>query len=98
MFTIVIDQLLSNCAMYKHRCLENTNKLYTSAGKCYDKLQFRLIIEESMVSNTKILKDNSPMSPGPPMIVKNFSARKSLRLFTEVLDVKKNFCPPGRCC
>ena len=41
-----------------------------------------------MVSTTVIFTDNIPMSPGPPMIVKKFSARKSLHLCTEVLDVK----------
>ena len=40
-----------------------------------------------MVSTTERFTDNSTMSPGPPTIVKNFSVRKSLRLFTEVLDV-----------
>ena len=28
------------------------------------------------------------MSPGPPMIIKKCSAKKSLRIFTEVLGVK----------
>ena len=32
---------------------------------------------------------NSPISHGPPIIVINTSARKSLCLFTEVLDTKK---------
>ena len=41
-----------------------------------------------MVSNTERFTDNIPISPEPPMIVKKCSARKSLRLFTEVLDVK----------
>ena len=42
-----------------------------------------------MFSAFEKFTDNSPMSPGPPIIVKKCSARKSLRLFTEVLDVKK---------
>ena len=42
-----------------------------------------------MVSTPGRFTDNSPMSPGPPMIVKNSSAIKSDRLVTEVLDVKK---------
>ena len=42
-----------------------------------------------MVSTSKRFTDNSPMSPGPPMIVKKCSARKLIRPFTEVLDVKK---------
>ena len=51
-------------------------------------MQFKAIIEESMVSTPDIFIYNSPMSHGPPTIVKKFSARKSLRIFTEVLDVK----------
>ena len=66
-----------------------TKKLYTSAGKCNDQLQFKEILKALMVSTPDKFIDNSPMSPGPPMIVKNYSARKSLRLFTEFLDVKK---------
>ena len=89
MFTIGIDQPLSNCAMYKHRYLESINKLYTSAGNCNDQLQFKAIPETSMVSTPEIFTYNSTMSPGPPMIVKKCIERKSLRLFTEVFDVKK---------
>ena len=75
--------------MYEHRCLENINKLYKYSVKCDDQLQFKEILESSMVSTTEIFTDNNPMSPGPPMIVKKCSERKSIRLFTEVLDVKK---------
>ena len=67
----------------------NTNKLYTSAGKCDYQLQFKLILEASMVSTPDIFIYNCPISPGPPMIVKKFSERKSLRLSTKVLGVKK---------
>ena len=42
-----------------------------------------------MVSTPEIFTDNSPMSPGLSIIVKKFSAVKSLSLFTEVLYVKK---------
>ena len=41
-----------------------------------------------MVSTPEIFIDNSTMSPGPTIIVKNCSARKSLRLFIEMLGVK----------
>ena len=34
--TIGIDQYLSNNAIYEHKCLENTKKLYKQAGKCED--------------------------------------------------------------
>ena len=81
--------------MYEHRFLENIKKLYTSAGKCNDKPQFKAILEVSMVSNHDIFIYNSPMLHGPPIIFKKCSARKSLPIFTEVLGVKKNCCPPG---
>ena len=74
--------------MYKHRCLENIKKLYTSAGKCDGQQQYKYIIEASLVSNPGIFTNNIPMSPGPSVTVRYPSARKSLRLFTEVLDVK----------
>ena len=74
MITIGIDQSLSNGAMYEHRCLENINKLYTSSVKCDDKMQFKAIIEVSMVSTTEKFTDNSSISPGPPIIVKECSA------------------------
>ena len=41
-----------------------------------------------MVFTPDIFNYNSPMSPGPYMIVRNPSAGKSLHIFTEVLDVK----------
>ena len=81
--------MLRNCAMYKHKCLANINKLYTPPGKYNYQLQFKTITEASMVLTPEIFTYNSPMSPGPPMIVKKCIERKSLRLFTEVFDVKK---------
>ena len=69
MVTIVIDQLLSECAMFKHICIENNKKLYTSAGKYDDQLQFKAIIKVSIVSNLERFIDNSAMSPGSPTIV-----------------------------
>ena len=75
--------------MYKHIFLENIKKLYTSAGNSDDQLQIKAILEVSVVSNPERLSDSSPISLGPPMNFKNYSARKPLCLFTEVLDVKK---------
>ena len=93
MVTIGINQYLRNCEMYKHRC-----KLYTSAGKCDDQIHFKAFIEESMVSTSDIFTDNIPMSHGPPMISRNNSARKSLCIFTEVLDVKSKTAVRGVGC
>ena len=44
MGTIGIDQLLSNCAMYKHRCLEDIKKLYTYARKYDAKQHFKEVL------------------------------------------------------
>ena len=41
-----------------------------------------------MVCTNERFKDNSPISPVTPMVVKNSSARESICLFTEVLDAK----------
>ena len=76
MVTIRNDKSLSNCAMYKDRFMENTKKLDTSAGKCDYQLQFKAIIEASMVYTTERFTDNSTISPGPPIIFKKRSARK----------------------
>ena len=76
MVTIGIDQLLSNCAMYEHRFPGKLKKLYTSASKFYDQLRFKAILRASMVSTTDIFTDNSPMSPGPPIIVKKVQCYK----------------------
>ena len=75
--------------MYKHRCLENIKKLYTSVVKYDDQHQYKAIIEAALVSTTDIFTDNNPMSPEPSITVRNPSARKPIRLFTEVLYVKK---------
>ena len=39
--TIGIDQSLSNNALYEHKCLQNTNKLYKHAGKCDNQKKFK---------------------------------------------------------
>ena len=43
-----------------------------------------------MVSNTEVFTDNSPISPMKLTPVKKPLAQKSLCLFTNILDVKKN--------
>ena len=49
MATIRVYQLLSNSAMYEHRCLENNNNLSNYSGKCDDQQHNKAIIEVSMV-------------------------------------------------
>ena len=67
----------------------NINKLYTYAGKCDYQHHYKAIIEFSIVSTPEIFTNNSPVSHGPSVNVINPSARTLLRIFTEVLDVKK---------
>ena len=87
--TIGIDQSLSNNAIYEHKCLQNTKKLYKQAGKCDDKQQFKDIFEADMVSTPEIFTNDIPISSITSTPVKKPSAQKSLCLFTIILDVKK---------
>ena len=89
MVTIGIEKHLGTITIHKQRCLENINKLYKSDGKCDDQQQYNAIIESVMVSTPEIFTYNSPMSPCPYVAVKNTSSRKSLHIFTGVLDVKQ---------
>ena len=86
--TIGIDQSLSNNALYEHKCLQNTNKLYKHAGKCDDQQKFKDIIEVNMVSNPEGFTNNSPIYLMTPTPVKKPSARKSLCLFNNILYLK----------
>ena len=73
--TIGVYQLLSNSAIYEHRCLENIKKLYKYDGKCEDQQQYKDIIEAAMVYTPAVFTDYSPISPGQYMTVKNSSAQ-----------------------
>ena len=55
---------------------------------CDDQQQFKDIPEADMVSTPEGLTNNSPRSPMTPTPVKKLSTRKSLCLFTNILDVK----------
>ena len=48
------------------------------------------MIELAMISTPEVCTNNSLMKPNPYVSTKNPSARKSLRQFTETLDVKHN--------
>ena len=86
--TICIDQSLSNNALFEHKCIKNINKIYKHAGKCDNQQQFKYILEANMVSTTEGFTYNSPRSPRIPTPVKKQSDKKSLCLFTNILDVK----------
>ena len=88
MVTIVVDQLLSNSALYEHKCLLNIKKLYKYSVKCDDQQHYKDIIEADMVSTSEGLTDNIPLSPGPYVTVRNPSASKSLHQPSEVFYFK----------
>ena len=66
--TIGIDQLLSNSALFEHRCLQNIKKVYKRAGKCDGQQQLRHIIDAGVVYTSEGFTNNSPrysMTPTP---------------------------------
>ena len=63
--------------------------MYKQAGKCADQQQFKDIIEAAMVSTPEGLTNDSTTSPTTSTPFKKPHARKSLCLFTNILDVKK---------
>ena len=62
MNTISIDQSFINNAMFVHRFIQSTKKLYKHAGKCDDQQWFKDILEDNMVSTIEGLTKNSPRS------------------------------------
>ena len=74
--------------MYEHKCLENIKKIYKQSGKCDDQQQFKDILEAAMVSTPEGFTNNSPISPMKSTPVKKPSAKKSMCMFTNSLEVK----------
>ena len=50
LLTILIDQYLSNRALYEHIYLENIKLFYKFSSKCDDQQQYKSIIKAVMVS------------------------------------------------
>ena len=69
--TIGVYQYLSNSEMYGNTFMENIKKLYKYDGKCDYQQQYKAILEAEMVTTTEGFTDNSPMSPGPYVVIKN---------------------------
>ena len=86
---IIIHPSLSNNAIYEYKCLENIKKIYKQGGKCDNQQKFKYILEAAMASTPEGFTNNSPISPRTSTPVKKPSARKSLCMFTNVLEVKK---------
>ena len=87
--TIGIDLSLNNNAIFEHKCSQNIKILYKYSGKCDNQQQLKDIIEATMVYTPEGFTNNSLRYPMTPTPVKKPSARKSLCLFTNILDEKK---------
>ena len=69
--------------------MNNIKKIYQHAGKCDDQQNLKDVLDAAIVSTPEIFTDNSPNMPMISTTVKKPSSRKSLFLFTKILDVKK---------
>ena len=68
----------------------NIKKLYKYSIKCDNQRQVKAALEADMFSTPEIFTEISPMLPVLYVTVKSPSARKLLRPFSEVLDMKQN--------
>ena len=86
--TIGIGQSLCTRSYFEQKCMNNIKKIYKHAGKCDDQQNLKDIIDVDMVSTPEEVTDKSPNVPMTSTLVKKPSARKSLYLFTNILDDK----------
>ena len=78
---------------YATGILLNTNvwttlKKYQHAGKCDGQQKLKDILDAAMVSTLEVVTDNSTSVPTSSTPVNKPSARKSLCLFNNILDVQ----------
>ena len=88
MKTIGIYQSVSNRASFEHKCLNNIKKIYQHAGKCDDQQKFKYHLEAAMVSTPGEITDDILSLTMTETTVNKPSSRKSIRLFTNIFDVK----------
>ena len=68
--------------------MNNIKKIYQHAGKCYYQQKLKDILDADMVSTTEGVTYDGPNMPMASTPVKKPSARKSLCLFTNILNIK----------
>ena len=88
MTTIGIDQSSLTTSCFEHRCMKNIKKIYQHAGKSDDQQNLKDILEADIISTPEGFTDNSTNVHMTSTPVNKPSARKSLCLFTTILDVK----------
>ena len=96
MKTIGIDQSSFTRSSFENRCMNNIKNIYQHAGKCDDQQNLKDIIDTAILSTPEGVTDNSTNVHLTSSPAKKPSARKSLCLFTNILDVnpttsKRNF-------
>ena len=69
--------------------MNNIKNIYQHADKCDYQQNLKDILDADMVSNPEGVTDNSPNVPTTSTPFKKPSARKSLCIFTNKLDVKQ---------
>ena len=88
MKTIGMDKSSFTRSSFEHRCMKNIKKIYNHAGKCDDQQNLKDIIDAAILSTPEGVTDNSPNVNMTSTPIKKQSARKSLCLFTNILDVQ----------
>ena len=88
MKTIGIDQSSFTISSFEHRCMNNIKNIYQHTGKCDDQQNLKDILEAYLLSTPEGIVDNSPNVHMTSSPVNKPSARKSLCLFTNILDNK----------
>ena len=68
--------------------MKNIKNIYQHKGKCDDQHNLKDIIDAAILSTPEGVTDNSPNVQMASKPVKKPSARKSLCLFTNILDVQ----------
>ena len=88
MKTIGIDQSSFASSSFDHRYMNNIKKISQHAGKCDDQQNLKDVIDAAILSTPEGVTYNSPNVHLTSSPVKKPSARKSLCLFKNILDVK----------
>ena len=87
MVIIGVYQSLNNSVLYKPRCLEKS-KIYKIVYKFDGQKHYKVILEDAIVYTPEWFTDNRTISSVPCVPLKQPNVRKSLRQFSEILDVK----------
>ena len=88
MKTIGIEKSSFNRSYFEHSYMNNIKKIYQHAGKCDDQQNLRDVIDAAIISTPEGVTDHFPNVHMRSTPVKIPSARKSLCLFTNILNVK----------